>query len=66
MTFFSFLVPLAHLQNTAPAIEQRKFDHQLEITNKDEFGDIANVFQNVMHDSQELEVAKVVQEGLFP
>jgi hypothetical protein len=62
----SFLVPLEQLQNAALAIETRDYAFRVKRTSKDEFGEIATIFNDVMVGLEELEVAKVVQESLFP
>ena len=62
----SFLNPLNSLQAAALAIEKRNFRHRIGDLGKDEFGEAAAIFDDVMVGLEELEVAKVVQEGLFP
>lgn len=64
--FRSFLRPIDALKNGALAIELRDFEHRIAIQNKDEFGQIASIFNNVMVGFEELEVAKIVQDSLFP
>ncbi|GAB4277126.1 MAG: hypothetical protein Kow0029_19690 [Candidatus Rifleibacteriota bacterium] len=66
LLFRSFLKPIEALQNGAFAIEMRDFKHRIQIDNKDEFGQIAGIFNNVMVGFEELEVAKIVQESLLP
>ncbi|NCB37277.1 MAG: HAMP domain-containing protein [Erysipelotrichia bacterium] len=62
----SFLKPLSALREGALAIEKRDFSHRINETGKDEFGEIASIFNNTMVGFEELEVAKIVQESLFP
>ena len=62
----SFIAPLQLLQKGALAIEKMDFDHRIKGVPNDEFGKIANIFNHIMVDLEELEVAKVVQESLFP
>ncbi len=62
----SFLNPLNSLQEAATAIEKRHFDYRVGDLGKDEFGETAAIFDEVMIGLEELEVAKVVQESLFP
>ncbi|EKD84189.1 MAG: hypothetical protein ACD_39C00192G0001, partial [uncultured bacterium] len=62
----SFLDPLNSLQKAALAIEKRDFRHRVGDLGKDEFGETATIFDEVMVGLEELEVAKVVQESLFP
>ena len=62
----SFVNPMFNLQKGALAIENRNFDHRISNLNIDEFGEVGNIFNNVMVGLKELEVAKIVQESLFP
>jgi serine phosphatase RsbU (regulator of sigma subunit) len=62
----SFLFPISSLREAAIAIENREFDHQVNLKTKDEFGEIAEIFNNVLVGMEELQVAKIVQESLFP
>ncbi|MEW6708707.1 MAG: SpoIIE family protein phosphatase [Candidatus Riflebacteria bacterium] len=62
----SFLHPVDELKNGALAIEKRNFEHRVQVASKDEFGKIADIFNDVMVGLEELEVAKIVQESLFP
>ncbi|PKL48253.1 MAG: hypothetical protein CVV42_10255 [Candidatus Riflebacteria bacterium HGW-Riflebacteria-2] len=62
----SFLNPLNSLQEAALAIEKRDFSHRVGDLGKDEFGETAAIFDEVMVGLEELAVAKVVQESLFP
>ena len=62
----SFLNPLNSLQSAALAVEKRNFRHRIGDMGKDEFGEAAAIFDEVMGGLEELEVAKVVQESLFP
>ena len=62
----SFINPLLKLQNGALAIENRNFKHRLSDLATDEFGEVGNIFNQAIVGLQELEIAKVVQESLFP
>ena len=62
----SFVNPMLNIQKGALAIENRNFDHRISNLNIDEFGEVGNIFNNVMVGLKELEVAKIVQESLFP
>lgn len=62
----SFLVPLNSLQEAAIAIEKRNFNHRIGDSGKDEFGETAAIFDEVMIGLEELAVARIVQESLFP
>ncbi len=62
----SFLKPLQQLTDAALAIENRDYKFRTRSVEKNEFGEIATIFDEVMIGLEELEVAKVVQESLFP
>lgn len=62
----SFIKPLQKLQDGALAIENRNFEHRLSELGIDEFGEVGGIFNNVMVGLEELEVAKIVQESMFP
>lgn len=62
----SFVKPLLTLQEGALAIESRNFTHRLSLPNRDEFGEVGNIFNKVMVGLEELEIAKIVQESMFP
>ncbi|PKL48248.1 MAG: hypothetical protein CVV42_10230 [Candidatus Riflebacteria bacterium HGW-Riflebacteria-2] len=62
----SFVEPLQALRNGALAIENREFSHRINGVGKDEFGEIATIFNEIMVGFSELEVARIVQDSLFP
>lgn len=62
----SFVEPLATLREGALAIENRNFSHRITTPGRDEFGEVAGIFNGVMVGFEELEVARIVQESLFP
>ncbi|MDD3145694.1 MAG: SpoIIE family protein phosphatase, partial [Candidatus Riflebacteria bacterium] len=62
----SFVAPLAGLRHGALAIENRNFSHRIKNAGQDEFGEVAGIFNHIMVGFEELEVAKIVQESLFP
>ncbi len=62
----SFVKPLLTLQSGALAIESRNFKYRLSGLNVDEFGEVGGIFNHVMVGLEELEVAKIVQESMFP
>lgn len=62
----SFIKPLNILQEGALAIDSRNFKHRLSGLNVDEFGEVGNIFNHIMVGLEELEVAKIVQESMFP
>lgn len=62
----SFIKPLLILQDGALAIENRNFKHRLSGLATDEFGEVGKIFNHAMVGLQELEIAKIVQESMFP
>lgn len=62
----SFIYPLAILSQGANAITERIFSSRLPKLGRDEFGQMAEVFNETMVDLEELQVAGVVQTYLFP
>ena len=62
----SFLEPLKSLSEGASAIEAKNFHHRLPSLGKDEFGEMGEVFNDVMVDLEELSVASAIQEQLLP
>ena len=62
----SFITPLLTLQEGAMAIEERNFKHRIKELSHDEFGEVSGIFNNVMVGLEELEIAKIVQESMFP
>jgi serine phosphatase RsbU (regulator of sigma subunit) len=64
--FRSFLQPVEVLKQGALAVENRDFNHRLQLKTRDEFARVAEIFNHVMNDFEELEVARIVQESLLP
>ena len=62
----SFIEPLHALRDGALAIENREFSHRISGVGKDEFGEVAAIFNRIMVGFSELEVARIVQDSLFP
>lgn len=62
----SFIYPLGILSEGAKAITERIFSSRLPKLGRDEFGQMAVVFNETMVDLEELQVAGVVQTYLFP
>ena len=62
----NFVNPMHTLQEGALAIENRNFNHRITNLNIDEFGEVGSIFNNVMVGLKELEIARFVQESLFP
>ncbi|MDD3146166.1 MAG: SpoIIE family protein phosphatase [Candidatus Riflebacteria bacterium] len=62
----SFLYPLQKLHAGAEAIRSRDFKMRLPELGRDEFGEMAGIFNTTMVDLEELEVAGAIQEHLLP
>lgn len=61
-----FLVPVTKLRQATLAIDARNFRHRIKTQDQDEFGLLSQVFNEVIEGLGELEVARIVQESLFP
>lgn len=61
-----FLEPIAALGEGMHAIEYREFQHKVPILSADEFGQLSTLMNHVLEGMQDLQVAKIVQESLFP
>jgi methyl-accepting chemotaxis protein len=66
--FFSktLLIPIHHLKEGTEAINTRNFAYRLPDLGQDEFGKMAEIFNTAISDLEELSVAGVVQQNLFP
>ncbi len=62
----SFLFPLQRLYGGAEAIRSRNFSLRLPPLGRDEFGEMAEIFNTTMVDLEELQVAGAIQEHLLP
>ena len=61
-----FLKPIHNLGEAALAIGERNFSYRVPIGDKDEFGHLNQVFNRVIEGLGDFEVARIVQESLFP
>ncbi|GAB4277165.1 MAG: hypothetical protein Kow0029_19740 [Candidatus Rifleibacteriota bacterium] len=61
-----FLEPIRQLSEAVSQIGKRNFRFRTAIDSNDEFGDLGKIFNSSMHELEELEIARVVQEDLFP
>ena len=61
-----FLEPIRSLSAAATAISMQDYRHRIDIADKDEFGHLGQVMNRMIEGLGELEIAKVVQESLFP
>jgi len=62
----AFLTPILHLSQGVEALENRRFSHRLPILSIDDFGMLAQAFNQMLESLADLEVARIVQEQLFP
>ena len=61
-----FMDPVSEIQKGVVAIAKQNFRHRIPINSEDEFGVLGNAFNTAIESLEELEVAKTVQENLFP
>ncbi len=61
-----FLVPVRTLAAGMTALADRRFDTRLPVVSNDELGGLASLLNDALGDLQDLEVARAVQELLFP
>ncbi|NLI77104.1 MAG: SpoIIE family protein phosphatase [Candidatus Riflebacteria bacterium] len=62
----AFLVPIGDLAAGVAAMERRAFSHRLPVHAPDEFGALATAFNRMLEEMADLEVARIVQEQVFP
>ena len=62
----NLLLPVKYLNEGTHAIDARDFSHRLPELGNDEFGRMAHIFNDALEDLQEMSVARVVQQSLFP
>ena len=60
------ILPVGDLSKGILAIRQRNKEFSIPIRRKDEFGELAKAFNQVIKDFDELEYGKVIQESLLP
>ena len=61
-----FLKPIHNLGKAALAIGERNFSYRVPVGDKDEFGHLNQVFNRAIEGLGDFEVARIVQESLFP
>ncbi|MBI3037520.1 SpoIIE family protein phosphatase, partial [bacterium] len=69
MGFFlseQILVPIQNISFGIQAIRDRKFLTRIPVQSKDELGEVSSLMNQVMEGMQDLEVAREIQETLFP
>ncbi|MBF0500678.1 MAG: HAMP domain-containing protein, partial [Candidatus Riflebacteria bacterium] len=62
----TFLEPISKLQHGVEALSERRFAERLPEGDQGEFGDLIRAFNEMMEGFSDLEVARIVQENLFP
>lgn len=60
------LKPLHEIEDAVYALSMRNFDKRLDVAGDDEMARLFQTFNEMMAESQELQVARNVQEGLVP
>ncbi len=61
-----FLAPIHHLTSGVAALQNRDFEVRIPVLDRDEFGHLSETFNTMIAGLEDLEVARVVQESLFP
>ncbi len=61
-----FLVPIGHLGRGIASLRQRRIGEPLPVLTDDELGALTTAFNDMMANMADLEVARIVQERLFP
>ncbi len=61
-----FLLPVARLGNGVAAIKSRNTDFRIVPVQRDEFGDLAISFNQMISDLKEMKLAQDIQESLLP
>jgi HAMP domain-containing protein len=62
----SFLRPVSALAEGVDSLRRRNFKHRVPVLERDEFGDLSTTFNDVMESLEDLELARIIQEALFP
>ncbi|HNV71921.1 MAG TPA: SpoIIE family protein phosphatase, partial [Candidatus Ozemobacteraceae bacterium] len=61
-----FLRPINDISTGLQAIARRDFRHRVPVRSADELGEVSSLINRVTEGMKDLEVARVVQESLFP
>ncbi|HAE40528.1 MAG TPA: hypothetical protein DCG57_18130 [Candidatus Riflebacteria bacterium] len=64
--YLNLIMPLNQLHLAAKAIENRDADFRLATTRRDEFGEMAEIFNQSIAELEELKIASMVQTRLLP
>jgi len=62
----TFLIPIKEINRGLEAMQKRLPEAKVAITNKDELGELGIAFNQMIDDLQEMQLAKIVQDSLFP
>ena len=60
------LTPIAHLSAGVHAVDHKCFEFRLPVLGRDEFGNLAELFNNMIENLEEVESAQKIQQRLFP
>ena len=61
-----FIEPVKELESGVKAIGEQNFRYRIPVRGEDEFGHLSTVFNQAIESLEDLEVARIVQENLFP
>lgn len=61
-----FIEPVKELEFGVKAIGEQNFRYRIPVRGEDEFGHLSTIFNQAIESLEDLEVAKIVQENLFP
>ncbi|MBF0498889.1 MAG: SpoIIE family protein phosphatase [Candidatus Riflebacteria bacterium] len=62
----TFLAPIGELSMGITALRERRTGYRVPVLSSDELGDLAVLFNRMIEDLGEMELARVVQESLIP
>jgi HAMP domain-containing protein len=62
----TFLVPIRELTNGVDALSRRDFSHRIPPIDGAEFGQLRAAFNKMQEDLKDLELAKILQERIYP
>ena len=62
----TFLKPVGELADGITAIQKRNFRHKVMVIDEDELGVLSSAFNEMLEGLSDLEIAKTIQETLFP
>ncbi len=64
--FKQFFIPLREIEDSIRAIDRRNFRFRTDIKTRDEIEVLGNTLNETLEGMKELEVAKIIQDSLFP